>query len=243
MAQVTTTLPCTLNEASQPHFRICSPCAPAEARWWFSIIGREIWREIFGPTKYSGRKTHPKFRNTKKTPRLHELFRKVRTNFSLLSCDMSQEPNGNCSAKLVQRSFFISGGFFRADFPPLKVKAQKLPGKYRSIFRENIHASIKSFVPTSFCKRATLSIWCLHCPRVCSVESPLRPLFFWGGGGGWEGPSAFSAFSCAMFESLWLWKSDRPASMWPALSQNPVKGGFAKVFRQWESFQVLYRQT
>ena len=32
---------------------------------------------------------------------------------------MSQEPNGNCSEKLVQMNFFISGGFFRVDFPPV----------------------------------------------------------------------------------------------------------------------------
>ena len=39
-------------------------------------------------------------------------FRKVRANFSLLSCDASQEPKGNCSEKLVQMNFFILGGFF-----------------------------------------------------------------------------------------------------------------------------------
>ena len=55
-----------------------------------------------------GPKTHPKSRNTKKTPHLHELFRKVR-------------PNRNCSEKLVQKNFWFWGGFFRVDFPPLKV--------------------------------------------------------------------------------------------------------------------------
>ena len=54
-----------------------------------------------------GRKTHPKSRNTKKRC-LRELFRKVRANFSLLSCDTSQEPNGNCSEKFVQMNLFIS---------------------------------------------------------------------------------------------------------------------------------------
>ena len=37
---------------------------------------------------------------TPKTPkkkRLHELLRKVPVNFSLLPCDTSQEPSGNCS--------------------------------------------------------------------------------------------------------------------------------------------------
>ena len=57
--------------------------------------------------------------DAKKKARLHELFRKVRANFSLLSCDTSQEPNGNCSDKLVQMNFFILDGFFRVDFPPL----------------------------------------------------------------------------------------------------------------------------
>ena len=59
----------------------------------------------------------------KKTPRLHELFRKVRANFCLLPCDASQEPDGNCSEKLVQMNFFILGGFFRGGFSssdPLK---------------------------------------------------------------------------------------------------------------------------
>ena len=61
----------------------------------------------------------------KKTPRSHELFRKVRANFSLLSCDTSQEPSGNCSDKLVQMNFFILGGFFRVDFPPVRISGQK----------------------------------------------------------------------------------------------------------------------
>ena len=67
--------------------------------------------------KTKGPNAHPKSRNTKKTPRSHELFQKVRANFSLLSCDTSQEPNGTCSDKLVQMNFFyfgciFSGGFF-----------------------------------------------------------------------------------------------------------------------------------
>ena len=79
------------------------------------FCGKSIAIEIRGPT------THPKSRNTKKTPRLRELFRKVRANFCPLPCDRSQEPNGNCSEKLVQMHFFILGlGFFRVDFPPLR---------------------------------------------------------------------------------------------------------------------------
>ena len=63
-----------------------------------------------------GPNTHPKSRNTKKTPRLHELFRKVRANFSLLSCDTSQEPNRNCSNKLVQMNVFYFGWIFSGGF-------------------------------------------------------------------------------------------------------------------------------
>ena len=38
----------------------------------------------------------PKYQNNTVSPRLHELFRKVRPNFCRLPCDASQEPNGNC---------------------------------------------------------------------------------------------------------------------------------------------------
>ena len=51
-----------------------------------------------------------------KTLRSHEHFRKVRANFCLLSSDTSQEPNGNCSEKLVQMNFFILGWNFSAGF-------------------------------------------------------------------------------------------------------------------------------
>ena len=51
-------------------------------------------------------------RNTKKTPRYHEPFRKVRVNFCPLRCDTSQEPNGNYSEKLVQMNFLVWVDFF-----------------------------------------------------------------------------------------------------------------------------------
>ena len=73
--------------------------------------------------QYRGRKTHPKSRNTEKTPRSRELFRKVRANFCLLPCDTSQEPNGNCSEKLVQMNFFYFGWIF-VDFPPLTINSK-----------------------------------------------------------------------------------------------------------------------
>ena len=59
-----------------------------------------------------GPKTHPKLRNTQTKPRLHKLFR---TNFCLLPCGTSQEPNGNWSDKLVQMNFFIWGGFSSSE--------------------------------------------------------------------------------------------------------------------------------
>ena len=43
-------------------------------------------------------------------------------------------------------------GFFRHA----KIKALNFRGKFRSIFRGKIRASTESFVPTSFCRRATL---------------------------------------------------------------------------------------
>ena len=50
---------------------------------------------------------------------LRGLFRKVRTNFCLFLCDMSQQPSRNCSDKLVQVKVFILGGFWGVDCPPL----------------------------------------------------------------------------------------------------------------------------
>ena len=61
----------------------------------------------------------------KKTPRLHELFRKVRSNFCFVPCDLSQEPTGNCSETLVQMIilfwvFFCSGGFSSCEEWPTR---------------------------------------------------------------------------------------------------------------------------
>ena len=102
---------------------------------------------LLGVDTFRGPKTHPKSRNTKKTPRSHELLRKVRANFSLLSCDTSQEPGGNCSDKLVQMNFFILGGFFRVDFPPVQTfiypvclgqdKRRRLPHVFRCLGSQN----------------------------------------------------------------------------------------------------------
>ena len=92
-----------------------------QPRNWAQIftlhLCKAIWVRKSGQVR--GAKTHPKSRNTKITARLRELFRKVRANFCPLPCDTSQEPDGNCSDELVQMNFFILGGFFRVDFPPL----------------------------------------------------------------------------------------------------------------------------
>ena len=59
------------------------------------------------------RKPTPNPKVSKRTPRsckLHEFFRKLRANFHHLSCDTSQDPNGDCSEQLVQMNFFILGG-------------------------------------------------------------------------------------------------------------------------------------
>ena len=44
-----------------------------------------------------------------KKPSLHELFREVGTNFFPLPYSTSQEPNGNCSERLVQMNCFVFG--------------------------------------------------------------------------------------------------------------------------------------
>ena len=80
---------------------------------------------------------------------------KVRASFSLLSCDTSQEPDGNCSEKHVKMNLFILGEFYRVDFPPLKGKSRE-----RKI-------SPKFFRPK----------FSNGCPRVMSVPKCLFPGF------------------------------------------------------------------
>ena len=70
----------------------------------FPIVGH-ISRSIEAP------KPTPN-REIPKTLRSHELFQKVRANFIKIPCETSQEPNRNCSEKLVQMNFFILGGLF-----------------------------------------------------------------------------------------------------------------------------------
>ena len=78
--------------------------------------------------KYATARGHqnPRSRTTKKkkTPRLHELFRRVRANFCLPPRDTSQEPGRNCSEKLVQINFWaaanggVTNGGLRGVWPP-----------------------------------------------------------------------------------------------------------------------------
>ena len=86
-----------------------------DARWRFS----RHFQKDQGKEGLEARKPTQNPEIPKQTPRSRELFRRVRVNFCLLPCDTSQGPNGNCSEKLVEMNFFILGGFFRVDFPPL----------------------------------------------------------------------------------------------------------------------------
>ena len=59
-------------------------------------------------------------------------------------------------------------GFFRTH----EIKGQTFRGKFRSIFHERIRASKKkSFVPTSFRRRATLSVFL---PRIITFSVVCR---------------------------------------------------------------------
>ena len=55
--------------------------------------------------------TQKKTRTLLSPERLHEHFRKVRANFSLLHCDIIRSAAKFIQTKLVQRSFFVLGGF------------------------------------------------------------------------------------------------------------------------------------
>ena len=109
-------------------------------------------------SKIRGPKTHPKSPNTKTTLRLRELFRKVRANFCLLPCDASQQPDGDCSEKLVQMNFSILGGFCRVDFPPLK---NAIFSAILAIFRHIRHShrdlALRIFMPSL--PDSQLTIW------------------------------------------------------------------------------------
>ena len=58
-------------------------------------------------------------------PKKHAAFTRTcsKSSCKLLSfpCDRSQEPDGNCSEKLIQMNFFIWGGFFGVVFPHLSI--------------------------------------------------------------------------------------------------------------------------
>ena len=83
--------------------------------------------------------------NNRKHSVYTNFFEKLRVNnFCLLPCDMGQEPNGNCSANLVQTNFYILCGFlFRADFPPLTIARFSL---YLGSPRTHTHISREKFL-------------------------------------------------------------------------------------------------
>ena len=80
------------------------PRTPSRAREELCHCGQPKVHK--NPPFFRDLKTHPKSQNAqKKTRRLRELFRKVRANFCLLPCEISQEPSRNCSEKLIQLNF------------------------------------------------------------------------------------------------------------------------------------------
>ena len=93
------------------------------------VLGKEGWFQGITREKAeleTPKKNPPQIPKYQKTPRLHELFRKVRANFRLLLCDASQEPNGNSSEKLVQMNIFILDGFLSGGFSSCE---ESLPSK------------------------------------------------------------------------------------------------------------------
>ena len=82
----------------------------------------------------------------KKKPRSHDFFRKVRVNFCLLPFDVSQEPDGNYSDKLVQMKFFILGRFFRVDFPPLSLDGPAIRNANQGDSRESVRRKTLIFM-------------------------------------------------------------------------------------------------
>ena len=119
--------PFVLNAANVPFLGLSSAPTAASNCITLEFFCRSAAQRSASPRHNRGPKAHPKSRNIKKKPRLREIFRKVRANFCLRPCYTSQESKGNCSDELVQMNFFILGGFFWVDFPPLT--QQKLQGQ------------------------------------------------------------------------------------------------------------------
>ena len=96
------------------------PLNEANCSQSFSVLADNFWQRLGTTTAYNFARIeaqkptqHPEIpQTTKKTPRLHDFFRKVRANFCLLPCDTSQEPNGYCSDKFVQMNSFYFGWMF-----------------------------------------------------------------------------------------------------------------------------------
>ena len=91
-----------------------------EAPWFegaCKLKGRRPTQKNTHPNR--GPITHPKSRNTKKNTAFTRTFSKSSRELFPASLWDESGRNWNCSEKLVQVNFFILGGFFRVDFPPV----------------------------------------------------------------------------------------------------------------------------
>ena len=71
----------------------------------------------------------------KTTQSSHEVFHKVRANFSLLPYDVNQEPSRDYSEKLVQMNFFYLGCILGGCFPALNLDGQNRQSPIVSVQR------------------------------------------------------------------------------------------------------------
>ena len=93
---------------------------------------------------FSGPKAHPKYRNTKKTRRVHtNFFEKFARTFACFPVTWVRNPVRIVQKKTCSDDFFILGGFFRVD-------SRKFRGKFRGIFRKKIRSSNKNIFRAKF---------------------------------------------------------------------------------------------
>ena len=79
-----------------PRITLCSPCAPAEARWWFFLLfRREVWGKFggnfvgfFRPTELRAQKNRGKFRSIFRK-RICSSKKIVRAKFTLQTCQLN----------------------------------------------------------------------------------------------------------------------------------------------------------
>ena len=173
-----------------------SPCAPAEARrWFFLIFGREIWREFWreffqnhkikqGQRKLS---TSPVRRSSWKWP-----IAMVDMGFpGFYSISISTVGVDEAGVFLWRFSFlalWVVVVVVVVDISQFPVKAQKIRGKFRSIFREKIRAS-KNIFRADFVLQNKSSLLCPQHSKVpfynvlFTLTAPLSSQI-----GGWFGP-------------------------------------------------------